>query len=67
MVLMARPRRTLRVVTWPGMPGVAMVGGEFTHTLLPGWGYTAKEFRTEMLEDLDRLAQTGERPMVATR
>lgn len=39
----------------------------YTHALLPNWEYTISEMRTEMIDDLEHLAATGERPKVATR
>ena len=41
--------------------------GAYTHVLLPGWQYTDAEMRTEMIEDLERFATTGEQPKVSTR
>lgn len=66
---MARPRRGVWLATWPNLPGLILDLGRrtYTHTLLPGWEYNVQEMRTEMLEDLDKLATTGELPKVATR
>lgn len=64
---LAQPRRGVTVVMWPGLPGLSKWSGMFHHDLLPGWEYTPAEFKGEMLDDLDRLAETGERPAVATR
>lgn len=57
------------VTIWSGLPGLMLDAGRrrYSHTLLPGWEYTVAEMRTEMIEDLERLADTGERPKVATR
>ena len=39
----------------------------YVHALLPKWEYTVAEMRTEMLDDLEHLAATGEQPKAATR
>lgn len=64
---LSRPRRALWITTWANLPGFRKENGQFAHDLLPGWGYTAAEVRSEMIPDLDRLAETGERPTEATR
>ena len=66
---MARPRRGLWVEMWTGLPGLMRdcSTGAYTHALLPGWQYTVGEMKTEMIEDLERFAETGEQPKVATR
>lgn len=66
---MSRPRRGLWFKTWSNLPGLMLdiAARQYTHTLLPGWQYTVREMRTEMLEDLDRFADTGEQPTQATR
>lgn len=66
-VLLGNPRRGIWLQNWPGVPGLHQSNRAFTHALLPGWEYTSAEMRTEMLDDLDRLAATGETPKVATR
>lgn len=65
---MSRPRRGVWLHTWENLPGLSLDIGRrmYSHTLLPGWEYSVREFRTEMLDDLDLLAETGERPKVAT-
>jgi hypothetical protein len=65
---LSRPRRGIWLKTWIPLPGFAMefdVG--FKHALLPGWSYTREELEAEMIPDLERLAETGERPTEATR
>lgn len=66
---LARPRRGVWIETWSKLPGLMRdcASGAYTHALLPGWQYTAAEMRTEMIEDLERYALTGEQPKVATR
>jgi hypothetical protein len=36
--------------------------GRYIHALLPGWSYTQREIRAEMIPDLEALAERGERP-----
>ncbi len=63
-----RPRRGEWWETWSALPGFARVNGRaYRHALLPGWEYSAAEVRAEMIPDLEHLAETGERPKVATR
>ena len=66
---LARPRRGVWLATWPNLPGLMLDLGKrtYTHELLPGWEYTPAEMRTEMVDDLERFAETGEQPKVATR
>jgi hypothetical protein len=68
-ILLANPRRGMWVEMWTGIPGFMRdnLTGEYQHSLLPGWTYNRAEVQTEMLEDLERFAATGERPKVATR
>lgn len=68
-VLMAKPRRGVWVTTWSNLPGLMLHLDDrtYTHVLLPGWQYTAGEMQTEMLEDLERYALTGEQPKTVTR
>lgn len=65
----SRPRRGMWIEMWTNLPGLMRdcSTGAYTHTLLPGWKYTTAEMRTEMLEDLERFALTGEQPKEATR
>lgn len=65
----SNPRRGVWLTIWPNLPGLFLNKARraYTHRLLPGWEYTPREMRTEMVEDLERLAATGERPKVATR
>lgn len=66
---LARPRRGVWVEMWSNLPGLMRDcrSGQYTHVLLPGWQYTAYEVRSEMIEDLEHLALTGEQPKTATR
>lgn len=66
---LSRPRRGVWIVTWERVPGLSLDRGarEYSHALLPGWTYSPRELRTEMLDDLDRLADDGGRPTEATR
>lgn len=68
-LLLARPRRGVWVRMWANLPGLTMnmTRKVYSHVLLPGWEYTVAEFRTEMIADLERFAETGEQPKVATR
>ncbi len=65
---MGRPRRGIWLATWPNLPGLTLDWGRrrYRHELLPGWEYTVREMVGEMLEDLDRFAETGELPREAT-
>lgn len=67
-ILMARPRRGVWLVTWSRLPGLSLDAGRrmYSHILLPGWEYTVAEMATEMLDDLDHFALTGEQPKGAT-
>lgn len=62
----SRPRRGECWTTWSGAPGFACVNGRFRHDLLPGWQYTGREVSSEMIPDLEALAERGERPTEAT-
>jgi len=65
---LTRPRRGEWWVTWPGLPGFVHVRGVgYRHALLPGWVYSHSEIASEMVPDLQALADRGERPTVATR
>ena len=67
----SRPRRAEWVTTWPGLPGFVRAHGSagprYTHDLLPGWEYLRSEIRSEMIPDLEALAERGVRPTVPTR
>lgn len=64
----SRPRRGEWHTTWANLPGFAFIHGQgYVHALLPGWRYTKEEVQTEMIPDLEKLAETGERPTEATR
>lgn len=66
---MARPRRGVWLAMWSNLPGLALDCGRrcYSHSLLPGWEYTIAEMRTEMIDDLEHFARTGEQPKIATR
>ena len=67
---LARPRRSEWWETWAGLPGFARVNGKrgrYHHACLPGWTYTRAELVTEMIPDLEALAERGVRPTEATR
>jgi hypothetical protein len=68
-LLMARPRRGVWLATWSNLPGLTLDSGRrvYAHALLPKWEYTVAEMRTEMIDDLEHFAATGEQPKVATR
>lgn len=65
---LARPRRGIWLVTWENLPGLMFDAGRrmYSHVLLPRWEYSVAEMRTEMLDDLDHFALTGEQPKTAT-
>lgn len=54
------------ITTWTNLPGFLCANGRFRHVCLPGWEYTKVEVRTEMIPDLEALAERGERPVEAT-
>ena len=64
---LARPRRGMWILTWTNLPGFTRTRDAYTHALLPGWEYTGREVKGEMIADLEHLAATGERPTEATR
>lgn len=66
---LARPRRGVWLKTWSNLPGLMLDTGRrsYTHTLLPKWEYTPAEMRSEMIDDLEHFAETGEQPKAATR
>lgn len=65
---LSRPRRGEWWETWQNLPGFCRINGSrFTHSLLPGWEYTRSEVRSEMILDLEALADRGVRPTEATR
>ncbi|MEN3213571.1 hypothetical protein PUR23_26615 [Methylorubrum populi] len=63
---LARPRRSEWQDTWSNLPGFLRVNGRYRHASLPGWEYRRDEIRSEMIPDLEALAERGERPTVAT-
>lgn len=63
-----RPRRGEWLTRWANLPGFVRVDGRiFRHALLPGWDYARSEIRTELIPDLEALAERGVRPTEATR
>lgn len=62
----SRPRRAEWLTTWTNLPGFIRANGRFRHVCLPGWEYTRAEVRSEMIPDLEALAERGERPTEAT-
>jgi hypothetical protein len=68
-LLMARPRRGVWLAMWANLPGLVLDCGRrrYSHAMLPGWEYTVAEMRTEMIDDLEHFAKTGEQPKIATR
>lgn len=68
---LSRPRRGQWWTTWDGLPGFTRVhcskgGTSYHHECLPGWQYTRDEVRSEMIPDLEALAERGERPTTAS-
>ena len=65
---LARPRRGVWYETWSGLPGFVRIDGRsYRHDLLPGWEYARDEIVSEMIPDLETLAERGVRPSVPTR
>ena len=63
-----RPRRGAWFTTWQNLPGFSRESGSrYTHALLPGWEYLRHEIRSELIPDLEALAERGVRPTEATR
>ena len=63
-----RPRRGEWHETWAGLPGFSRINGRsYQHALLPGWEYLRSEVRSELIPDLDALAELGVRPSASTR
>ena len=66
---LARPRRGEWWETWANLPGFARINGRrghYSHSCLPGWNYTRAEIRSELIPDLEALAERGVRPTEAT-
>lgn len=63
---MSRPRRALWITSWANLPGFQRVNGAYQHDCLPGWQYQRREIVTELIPDLEVLAERGERPTQAT-
>lgn len=62
---LVRPRRGEWWESWANLPGFHRINGKagrYIHALLPGWSYTQREVRPEMIPDLEALAERGERP-----
>lgn len=62
---LVRPRRGEWWESWANLPGFHRINGKagrYIHALLPGWSYTQREIRAEMIPDLEALAERGERP-----
>lgn len=65
---LSRPRRGEWWETWANLPGFTRINGNrYTHALLPGWEYSRAEIKSEMIPDLEALAERGVRPTEATR
>lgn len=65
---LARPRRGEWWETWSNLPGFTRINGHrFTHRLLPGWEYSRSEIKSELIPDLEALAEHGVLPTEATR
>jgi hypothetical protein len=62
----SRQRRSEWIMTWANLPGFRRVNGHFQHDLLPGWQYTRAEVRSELIPDLEALAERGVRPTEIT-
>ena len=62
----SRPRRGEWITTWSNLPGFTRVNGRYQHACLPGWQYARAEIKTEMIPDLEALAERGVRPTEAT-
>ena len=64
---LGRPRRGEWREMWANLPGFLRINrNRYRHALLPGWEYARDEIRTEMISDLEALAERGERPSAAT-
>ena len=66
---LARPRRGEWWESWASLPGLHRINGKagrYIHELLPGWTYERHEIRSEMIPDLEALAEHGVRPTQAT-
>jgi hypothetical protein len=65
---LSRPRRGEWWETWANLPGFTRINGvRYRHDLLPGWEYERSELRTELIPDLEALAEHGVLPTEATR
>jgi hypothetical protein len=62
----SRPRRGVWMTTWTNLPGFSLENGLYVHSCLPGWTYKRAEIATEMIPDLEALAERGMRPTEAT-
>lgn len=61
-----RPRRAEWITTSENLPGFSRVNGEYYHTSLPGWVYRRSEVLSELIPDLEALAERGVRPTEVT-
>jgi hypothetical protein len=65
---LSRPRRGEWWVSWENLPGFFRLSGRrYVHRLLPGWEYARAEVISEMIPDLEALAESGVRPTETTR
>ncbi|WP_158810426.1 hypothetical protein [Beijerinckia sp. L45] len=67
---LARPRRGEWHETWANLPGFVRLFGaglRYCHACLPGWEYSRAEIVSEMIPDLEALAERGVRPAEQTR
>lgn len=61
------PRRGECLTMWANLPGfIRHSGSVYSHTCLPGWQYTRAEIKTELIPDLEALAERGQRPTQVT-
>lgn len=64
---LCRPRRGEWWTMWANLPGFRRVNGSrYSHACLPGWTYARSEIKTELIPDLEALAERGVRPTEAT-
>lgn len=62
----SRPRRAEWITMWDSVPGLARVNGLYQHACLPGWVYRRREILSELIPDLEALAEHGVRPTETT-
>ncbi|WP_147307876.1 hypothetical protein [Fulvimarina endophytica] len=63
---LSQPKRAYWFKSWRSMPGLMLMNGRYSHACLPGWEYRRSEILSELIPDLDALAERGERPTEAT-